>query len=106
MFSRDTYVQRRARLAEQLDGGLLVFLGNSDSPMNYRDNIYHFRQDSAFLYYFGLDIPDLAAIVDLDAGRTTLFGNDPDIDLARLATADALELALLEHAEQLCLHAE
>ena len=80
MFSRDTYVQRRARLAEQLDGGLLVFLGNSDSPMNYRDNIYHFRQDSAFLYYFGLDIPDLAAIVDLDAGRTTLFGNDPDID--------------------------
>ncbi|MBT8398361.1 MAG: aminopeptidase P family protein [Gemmatimonadetes bacterium] len=80
MFARDTYVTRREVLQSQFDGGLLLFLGNSDSPMNYADNPYHFRQDSTFLYYFGLDQADLAAIIDVDAGTTTIFGDELSID--------------------------
>jgi len=80
MFARDTYVARREALRSQFDGGLLLFLGNNDSPMNYADNPYHFRQDSTFLYYFGLDQADLAAIIDVDAGTTTIFGDELSID--------------------------
>jgi Xaa-Pro aminopeptidase len=80
MFSRDTYVARRDTLMSQFDGGLILFLGNNDSPMNYTDNPYHFRQDSTFLYYFGLDQAELAAMIDVDAGRTTIFGDELSID--------------------------
>jgi Xaa-Pro aminopeptidase len=80
MFPRETYVARRETLMSQFDGGLLLFLGNGDSPMNYADNPYHFRQDSTFLYYFGLDQADLAAIIDVDAGTTTVFGDELTID--------------------------
>jgi Xaa-Pro aminopeptidase len=80
MFPRETYVDRRKTLMSQFDGGLLLFPGNSDSPMNYADNPYHFRQDSTFLYYFGLDQPDLAAVIDVDAGTTTIFGDELNID--------------------------
>jgi Xaa-Pro aminopeptidase len=80
MFPRETYVARRDALMSQFDGGLLLFLGHNDSPMNYADNPYHFRQDSTFLYYFGLDQADLAAIVDVDAGTATIFGDELTID--------------------------
>ena len=76
MFTADTYAQRRARLSASLPSGLLLFLGNDESPMNYTDNTYHFRQDSTWLYYFGLAQPGLAAVIDLDAGRTVIFGDD------------------------------
>jgi len=80
MFPRETYVARRDALMAHFDGGLLLFLGNNDSPMNYADNPYHFRQDSTFLYYFGLDQAELAAIVDVDAGTSTIFGDELSID--------------------------
>ena len=80
MFPRETYVARRDALMSQFDGGLLLFLGHTDSPMNYADNPYHFRQDSTFLYYFGLDQADLAAIIDVDAGTSTIFGDELSID--------------------------
>jgi len=80
MFTADTYAQRRARLSASLPSGLLLFLGNDESPMNYTDNTYHFRQDSTWLYYFGLARPGLAAVVDLDAGRTVIFGDDLGLD--------------------------
>jgi len=80
MFPRETYLARRDVLMSRFDGGLLLFLGNTDSPMNYADNPYPFRQDSTFRYYFGLDQADLAAIVDVDAGSTTIFGNELSID--------------------------
>ena len=57
MFSADTYIQRRERLRTQIDSGLVLLLGNALSPMNYVDNTYPFRQDSSFLYFFGLDEP-------------------------------------------------
>jgi Xaa-Pro aminopeptidase len=67
-------------LKSRFDGGLLVFPGNNESPMNYADNCYPFRQDSSFLYYFGLDQPELAAVIDVDEGRATIFGDELTID--------------------------
>jgi Xaa-Pro aminopeptidase len=63
-----------------MKSGLLLFLGNEESPMNYKDNTFSFRQDSTFLYYWGLDHPSLAATIDLDEGSETIFGNDPTVD--------------------------
>jgi len=80
MFSRETYANRRNALASRFEGGILLFPGNKESPMNYADNCYHFRQDSTFLYYFGLSQPDLAAVIDVDAGTTTIFGDELSID--------------------------
>jgi Xaa-Pro aminopeptidase len=80
MFEAQTYLDRRERLTAQFESGLLLFLGNDDSPMNYTDNTFPFRQDSTFLYYFGLDRPGYAAIIDLDEGRTIVFADDLTID--------------------------
>ena len=76
MFSADVYVERRSQLKEQVQSGLILFLGNEESPMNYPDNQYSFRQDSSFLYFFGLDFPGLAAVIDIDQGKECVFGND------------------------------
>ncbi len=81
MFEKSTYQSRRQQLIDQLPGdGLLLFLGNEESPKNYVGNTYHFRQDSSFLYFFGWSAPGLAAIIDLEEGTTTLFGYDFTID--------------------------
>lgn len=80
MFSKDTYVQRRAKLMEEVGSGLILLPGNIDVPYNYPDNIYHFRQDSTFRYYCGLDVPGLIAVLDADTREEYLFGNDVDID--------------------------
>jgi Xaa-Pro aminopeptidase len=48
--------------------------------MNYADNTYHFRQDSSFLYYWGLDQANLAAVIDVDSGEETIFGDELTID--------------------------
>ena len=80
MFSNRTYTQRRNALAHQVTNGIMLFLGNEESPMNYADNTFHFRQDSSFLYYFGLNLPGLTAIIDADENRTILFGDELTID--------------------------
>jgi Xaa-Pro aminopeptidase len=80
MFPSTVYIDRRRRLAADLDSGLLLFLGNDESPMNYAANTLRFRQDSTFLYYFGIDQPSLAALIDLDEGRTTVFADDASLD--------------------------
>jgi Xaa-Pro aminopeptidase len=80
MFNASTYVSRRNELKKNLHGGLVLFLGNSDSPMNYPGNPYHFRQDSSFLYFYGHDRQDLAGLIDIDNGKDILFGNDPGLD--------------------------
>ncbi|MBW1888984.1 MAG: aminopeptidase P N-terminal domain-containing protein, partial [Deltaproteobacteria bacterium] len=69
MFPKEVYRQRRRRLAADVGTGLILFLGNGQSPMNYRDNLYPFRQDSSFLYFWGQDAPDLHAAIDIDASR-------------------------------------
>ncbi len=80
MFDSAIYTQRRNRLKEQLESGLILFLGNEESSMNYPGNPYHFRQDSSFLYFFGLDFPSLAGVIDIDGNRDIIFGNDVDIE--------------------------
>jgi Xaa-Pro aminopeptidase len=80
MFNAQTYVERRNRLAARLGSGLLLFLGQDESSMNYADNTYPFRQDSTFLYFFGVDRPGCAALMDLDQGRTVVFGDDLTLD--------------------------
>jgi len=80
MFDKKTYQQRRNKLCKQVKSGLLLFLSNSESPMNYPANTYHYRQDSTFLYFFGLNFPGLAAIIDIDEKRQTVFGNDLEME--------------------------
>ena len=80
MFPANVYVERRSRLKEQVQSGLILFLGNEESPMNYQDNQYSFRQDSSFLYFFGLDFPSLAAIIDVDRDKEVIFGDDLTVD--------------------------
>ena len=53
MFSKQTYIERRKRLSELVGSGLIVLMGNNDASCNYPANVYKFRQDSCFLYYFG-----------------------------------------------------
>jgi len=80
MFPVETYIERRTRLQAKLSSGLLLFLGNDESPMNYAANTFHFRQDSTFLYFFAVDQPGYAAIIDLDEGKTVVFADDLTID--------------------------
>jgi Xaa-Pro aminopeptidase len=80
MFDRDVYRARRDGLRRRLGSGIALFLGNDESPMNYADNTYRFRQDSSFLYYFGLDTPGLAVTIDLDEGAETLYGPEPTVE--------------------------
>jgi Xaa-Pro aminopeptidase len=80
MFNKETYIQRRKILTEKIGSGLVLLLGNDESPMNYAENGYHFRQDSTFLYYFGIDFPALAAVIDVDNNLQIIFGDDYTID--------------------------
>lgn len=80
MFSKKIYIQRRNSLRKKDLNGIALLLGNVDSPMNYRSNTYPFRQDSSFLYFFGLDVPGLAGIIDFDSGKDFIFGDDTDIE--------------------------
>ncbi len=80
MFSAQTYVERRKRLRDQLGSGVVLLPGNGESPMNYPDNPYRFHQDSSFLYFFGLDFPGLAGVIDIDEGREIVFGNELTLD--------------------------
>ncbi len=80
MFDSSVYKQRRDSLRSKLGSGILLFPGNSEAAFNYPANTYHFRQDSNFLYFFGLDHPDLAGLIDLDSGEDWIFGNDVDMD--------------------------
>ncbi|MBK9735714.1 MAG: aminopeptidase P family protein [Saprospiraceae bacterium] len=79
-FDSHTYIQRRQVLKSTFGSGLILLMGNHESPINFRDNTYRFRQDSTFLYYFGLDVAGLAAIIDIDSGSERIFGTDLTID--------------------------
>lgn len=80
MFSEKTYIERRAVLKSKLKTGMVLLFGNDESPMNYADNTYHFRQNSTFLYYFGIQHPGLIALIDIDNDMEMIFGNDFTID--------------------------
>lgn len=82
MFSKDVYVRRRRTLAEKMKGesGVLLFIGNVESPAQYRDNCYKWRQDGNWLYFFGLEEPAFAAVIDLDNGSETIYADDYSVD--------------------------
>lgn len=80
MFDSIVYQDRRNKLRALLKSGIVIFLGNNESPMSYPANTYRFRQDSNFLYYFGLSMPGLAGFIDIDNGKDVVFGNDIEID--------------------------
>lgn len=80
MFPANVYTERRKKLIDLLKSGVIIFTGNTELPMNYPQNIYHFRQDSSFLYFFGLNEPGLGAIIDIDNNKEILFGDDADIE--------------------------
>ena len=76
MFNPAIYRARRERLKKDVGSGLILLLGNDEVGMNYAANTYHFRQDSTFLYFFAVDLPGLAAVIDIDQNTETLFGDD------------------------------
>jgi len=80
MFETSIYADRRRILKEKFDSGLVLFLGNGESPSNFPANPYPFRQDSTFLYYFGIDRPGYAGTIDIDNNLETLFGDDSSVD--------------------------
>lgn len=80
LFNSSTYINRREQLARHVKTGIIIILGNNESPMNYEDNTYPFRQDSTFLYFFGLIKAKLAATIDCETGESKLYGDDPTLD--------------------------
>lgn len=80
MFKKETYVQRREALKKAVGSGLLLFLGNDEAGCNCEDNTYPFRQDSTFLYFFGLPYPGLTAVIDIDENKEIIFGDELTID--------------------------
>lgn len=80
MFAKETYMQRRALLKKNLGSGVLLFLGNDECGLNYEDNTFRYRQDSTFLYYFGLSCAGLSAIIDIDEDKEIIFGDELSID--------------------------
>ncbi len=80
LFDKQTYVERRRILRERIGSGLILLMGNNESPMNYPANTYKFRQDSTFLYYFGLQREGLVGVLDADSGEEWLIGDDIDIE--------------------------
>ena len=80
MFSKEVYVARRQQLLKDVKNGLILILGNGDSPFNYPANTYTFRQDSTFRYFFGHDLQNLVGVIDIDNAREYLFGEDVDME--------------------------
>ena len=81
MFSKETYISRRAELKKLVGEGVILLFGNNESPCNYPANAYYpFRQDSTFLYYFGQKRDGLVGVIDIDNDKETLIGDDIDIE--------------------------
>ncbi|MCX6308948.1 MAG: Xaa-Pro aminopeptidase [Bacteroidia bacterium] len=80
MFSTNTYQQRRDLLCQKTGSGLILLPGSKDASMNYPENTYHFRQNSHFVYFVGIDQPDLFLVIDVDERKTILFGNELSMD--------------------------
>ena len=80
MFEKEVYKLRREELKKLVKDGLIIIMGNSESPMSYKANAYEFVQDSTFLYYFGLNSPDLIGVIDIDNNNEFILGKEFTID--------------------------
>ena len=79
MFDSQVYIQRRKKLKQQLGSGLVLLLGNEESSINFSDNHYPFRQDSSFLYFYGLNNPGLVGLIDIDQDQDILLGTETSV---------------------------
>ncbi|MBN1131865.1 MAG: aminopeptidase P family protein [Bacteroidales bacterium] len=79
-FPKQVYRQRRDRLRSLVKQGVILFPGNEESAMNYRSNTYRYRQDSSFLYYFGINAPGFHGVMDLDSGEDIIYGDNLTVD--------------------------
>ncbi len=105
MFNKDIYSNRRKELCNKISEGAILLLGNMPIPMNYPSNTLRFRQDSNFLYYSGLDHPNLNLAIDVSSGETTLFGDDLDVDDIvwegeRITLKEMSELSGIDYVEK------
>jgi len=80
MFSIETYTKRQHELIKKINSGIILLPGNEESPMNYTDNPYRFRQDSTFLYYFGIIRPGLFSLLDTSNGDVIMYGDDYTVE--------------------------
>jgi len=80
LFSANIYQQRRNNLNAPFSHGIALFLANGESPANYPANTFHYRQDSNFLYFFGLSLPNIVGVIDFEHNKSLLFGDDFTID--------------------------
>ena len=81
MFSKETYIRRRAELKRLVGRGMIVLFGNNDAPANYPANAYApMRQDSSFLYFFGQHRDGLVGVIDVDNDEEWLLGDDIDVE--------------------------
>ena len=105
MFKENIYISRRKILSNQINEGMILLPGNMPVPMNYPSNTLRFRQDSNFLYYCGLDYPNLTIVIDSTNGETTLFGDDLEVDDIvwegeRVTVKKMAESAGIDHVEK------
>lgn len=80
MFNKQIYIERRYKLKSIIKSGVIILPGNQESPRNYKGNDYPFEQDSTFLYYFGINLPNLIGVIDVDNNSEYIFGTDFTID--------------------------
>lgn len=82
MLDKQIYINRRKALLDRMKGesGILLFIGNANSPAQCRANCYQWRQDSSWIYFWGIDEPDYAATIDLETGQETIYADDLEID--------------------------
>ena len=73
LFSAQKYIDRRNALKKKISSGIVLLPGNTHTPYNYSSNPYPFRQDSSFLYFFGINAPSLIGVIDVDSGKEYLF---------------------------------
>ena len=93
MFKKETYITRRNELKKLVGEGIIILFGNNESPANGPYNGYDpFRQDSTFLYYFGIQRDGLVGVIDIDNNKETLIGNDIDIeDIVWFGSVDSVK---------------
>jgi len=103
MFKKEVYQTRRQRLAQNIDSGILLFIANEITPMNFTDNEYHFRQDSTFMYYFDLcDRPGIAAVIDIDENKDIVFADEDPFENVvwsgpTISMKEQVEMVGIEH---------
>ena len=93
MFDTATYKRRRDELKKLVKEGIIILFGNNESPANFPNNGYFpFRQDSSFLYYYGLQRDGLVGVIDIDNDKDLLIGNDIDIeDIVWYGSVESME---------------